>query len=229
MMADADGDDRKRLARMRGQWSSIRREIGDPIASAIGAQWASPPGYRTALQLAKLILIGAALDPTSNMGGQAFTVSLAQIWELGLRRMFEESRDVTGWEPAPETHRCRQWHDSHGTEDQTRWMVTDALLYRGESRWVLDAKYKRSFGNESRVDRFQMCAYALAFDADRVSLVHPTADADKPESRLLLDTMFGTKQIVIDSITLPMAAGPEACKKALATIVNQHDHAVMLS
>lgn len=83
-------------------------------------------------------------------------------------------------------------------------------------RWVLDAKYKRAFGNESRDDRFQMCAYAVAFDADRVSLVYPTAQDVRPISvRPLLSAPVGGKMIRIDSINLPMSAGPMACRIAL--------------
>ena len=40
------------------------------------------------------------------------------------------------------------------------------IVERANARWVLDAKYKCEFGDESRVDRFQMCTYALVFDAD---------------------------------------------------------------
>ena len=49
------------------------------------------------------------------------------------------------------------------------------MLENNLERWVLDAKYKRAFGVESREDRFQMCAYAVAFNADRATLVYPTA------------------------------------------------------
>jgi hypothetical protein len=63
LLADAGDDDRRRMARLREQWASIRRDIDDPVSAVTAAQWASPPGYREALQLARLILIGAVLDP----------------------------------------------------------------------------------------------------------------------------------------------------------------------
>ncbi len=61
----------------------------------------------------------------------------------------------------------RKAHSSVGRcyceNDPNRLMIADILLMRNDERWVLDAKYKRDFGNESRNDRFQMCAYAIAF------------------------------------------------------------------
>lgn len=220
IFAKGTNTDLKRLSCLRAEWAIIRRDIRDPVTSAIAAQWASPPGYREALQLAKVILIGATLDPGSSMGGQSFTVSLSRIWELAVRHMFAEIRDLTGWIPAPESERTRHWDDSHGSDDPNRWMMADVLVQRDTIRWVLDAKYKRTFGNESRLDRFQMCAYALAFDADRVSLVHPTAVTGEPQQRILLQTHSGSKCITIDSIALPMEAGPEICRNALAASID---------
>ena len=43
------------------------------VSAVTAAQWACPPGYRDALQLARLILTGATLDSDSHMGGQSFT------------------------------------------------------------------------------------------------------------------------------------------------------------
>jgi 5-methylcytosine-specific restriction endonuclease McrBC regulatory subunit McrC len=207
------------LARIRDLWAHIRRDMADPVRSVTEVQWACPPGYRAALQLARLILIGAALDPEAGFGGQAFTLSLSSVWERSLRRMIDETSSETGWVLSPDSSRTRQWHDSSGRNDPTRWLNADVLATRGELRWVLDAKYKRAFGNESRVDRFQMCAYAVAFDANRASLVYPVA---KPgyDRRTLLDTVVGSKQITIDSIHLPMSAGPEKCKAVLVDLCN---------
>ncbi len=82
---------------------------------------------------------------------------------------------------------------------------------------MLDAKYKREFADESRADRFQMCAYAVAFHADRVTLVYPTS-AVGATTRELLRATVGGKCLLIDSLALPMAAGPAACRAALASI-----------
>ena len=76
------------------------REITDPVTAATEAQWACPPGYRNAVQLARLILLGLSLDPTSSIGGQAFTLSLALIWERSLRKMFFDMKGQTGWTPS---------------------------------------------------------------------------------------------------------------------------------
>jgi hypothetical protein len=215
MLTGGSEEELGRLNRLRGHWAGIERDIHDPVTSVIAAQWASPPGYRQALQLAKLILIGAVLDPASSMGGRVFTVSMARIWELGLRRMLDEICLTTDWQATPEAERSRAWDDSLGENDPSRWMLADAMVQQAGSRWVFDAKYKLGYGSEARADRFQMCAYALAFGADRVSLVHPSGGGSRAERRVLLRTTVGGKCITIDSMALPMADGPEACRQAL--------------
>jgi hypothetical protein len=220
LLAGGRAEDLRLLARMREQWTSIRRDIEDPIAAAAAAQWASPPGYREALQLARLVLFGATLDPVSNIGGQAFTLSLADVWERALRRMFNELAGITGWRRVSDGQSTRRWDDPAGRYDPKRWLTADLIVEQLGARWVLDAKYKREFGDESRLDRFQMCAYAVAFDADRVSLVYPTATR-AVAARNLLSTTFGGKRLRIDSFELPMIAGPEACRAALALYVSQ--------
>jgi hypothetical protein len=216
LLASEQQNDRKMLACVRDLWAQVSREITDPFTAVTESQWASPPGYLAALQLARLILMGASLDPQSRLGGQAFTLSLSLIWERGLRRLFDELGAATGWKSILDTCRTRKWDDPVGQDDPSRWLTADVIGERGETRWVLDAKYKRAFGNESRSDRFQMCAYAVAFDADRVSLVYPTAQDVMPISvRPLLTASVGGKVILIDSINLPMSAGPRACRTAL--------------
>jgi 5-methylcytosine-specific restriction endonuclease McrBC regulatory subunit McrC len=209
-------DDWTLLARLRDMWTHVRRDISDPVSAVTEAQWACPPGYRAALQLARLILIGAALDPESGLGGQAFTLSLQSVWERGLRRMVEQIGGITGWISVPDSARTRQWDDS-----STRWLTADVMTKNNnELRWVLDAKYKRSFGNESRADRFQMCAYALAFDADYVSLAYPLAHSHY-QQRTLLEAVVGVKTVTVDSINLPMSEGPASCKVALINMCKE--------
>jgi 5-methylcytosine-specific restriction endonuclease McrBC regulatory subunit McrC len=216
LLAMAQQNDRKMLAGVRDLWAQVSREITDPFTAATESQWASPPEYVAALQLARLILTGASLDPQSRMGGQAFTLSLSLIWERGVRRLFSELEHVTGWKSAPDVSRTRKWDDPAGQCDPARWLTADVVGEREAVRWVLDAKYKRAFGNESRSDRFQMCAYAVAFDADRVSLVCPTAQGVTPIAvRPLLRATVGREVLLIDSIDLPMSAGPGACRTAL--------------
>jgi len=220
LLAKAQQNDRRILGGVRDLWARVSREIADPFTAVTESQWASPPGYLAALQLARLILMGASLDPQSRMGGQAFTLSLSLIWERGLRRVCEELEDVTGWKSAPDESRTRKWDDPPGQNDPARWLTADVIVEREDIRWLLDAKYKRAFGNESRSDRFQMCAYAVAFDADRVSLVYPTAQRVMPIAvRPLLTAAVGGKMILIDSIDLPMSAGPKACRIALEQCV----------
>jgi 5-methylcytosine-specific restriction endonuclease McrBC regulatory subunit McrC len=212
-------DDRQRMARLREQWSPIARDTDDPIAVVTSAQWASPPGYRAALQLARLILIGAVVDPQSTMGGHAFTLSLASIWERSLRRMCDELAE-TGWQRVTDAEHIRRWDDPAGRDDPTRWLSADVILKKRNSRWVLDAKYKREFGNEGRMDRFQMCAYAIGFDANRVSLVYPSTTTHNESQRTILQATVGLRAMHIDSLALPMADGPQACLKMLASLIH---------
>jgi len=216
LLADGRREDRRRMARLREQWASIRRDIDDPVAAVTAAQWACPPGYREVLQLARLILIGAALDRTSNMGGQAFTLPMATMWQRALQQMLRELAHETDWRVAGKGDHSTRWDDPTGRDDPKRWLTADVIAQRAGARWLLDAKYKCEFGDESRVDRFQMCAYAVGFDADRVSLVYPTAASQSAGSRVLLSTSVGGKPLTIDSLALPLAAGPEACRSALA-------------
>ncbi len=216
LLADGKSEDRRKMAMLREQWATVRRDISDPITAAIAAQSAEPPGYREALQLARLILIGAVLDPDSIVGGQAFTLSMPAIWEDGLRRMLSETACETGWKLATRDACTRRWDDSLGHGDTHRWMTADAIVELDGKRWVLDGKYKNEFGNESRSDRFQMCAYAVAFDADRISLVYP-GESPMPIHRLL-STTVGTMQLTIDSLALPMRMGPETCRSELIKI-----------
>ena len=207
--------ERRAMAHLRDSWANVSRDISDVVSAVTEAQWASPPGYRVALQLARLILIGAALDPSSGKGGQVFTLSLAAIWENSLRRLFAELQDATGWTRLADAERTRRWDDPVGKMDKNRWMTADVMVERHGVRWVLDAKYKRGYGDEARTDRFQMCAYAVGFFADRVTLVYPTGSGHSAKTRLLLNTIMGGHSITVDSVELPMAEGPATCMEAL--------------
>ena len=218
ILLSSRSDDLRRVAQLREQWMSISRQTNDAVAAVTAAQWASPPGYHQALQLARLILIGATLDPASNTGGQAFTLPLAIVWERALRRMFDDIASQTGWHRLPDNQRTRRWDDPAGRDDPKRWLIVDVIVERSGERWVLDAKYKREFGDESRMDRFQMCAYAVAFDAVRASLVYPTPKC-VVAPRTLLSTAVNGRPLQVDSIGLPMANGPESCLADLASIV----------
>lgn len=223
LLGNEKNDDRKRLARLREQWLPISRDIDDPILAVTSAQWAAPPGYRAALQLARLILIGTVIDPQSKIGGQAFTLSLAAVWERALKRMCAELVE-TGWRQVSDAEHTRRWDDPAGKGDSKRWLVADVILENSQTRWVLDAKYKREFGNESRSDRFQMCAYAVGFNASEVSLVYPMATHEGPSRRIILNTSFGGQDVRISSIWLPMSEGPEACIERLQDLsIELHD------
>jgi hypothetical protein len=145
---------------------------------------------------------------------------LAIIWERALRRMFDDIAGQTGWHRLGDSERTRRWDDPAGRDDPKRWLTVDVMVERSGERWVLDAKYKREFGDESRTDRFQMCAYAVAFDAVRVSLVYPTTESPVA-TRTLLSTAVNGRTLQIDSVGLPMAAGPESCLAVLTSIAGR--------
>jgi len=213
--SDFAQEDHSKLARLQDQWACIPRHDNDLATMATEAQWASPPGYRDAIQMARLILLGLSMDPASSIGGQAFTLSLAKIWENSLRKMFIDIQKQIGWKAVSDDQRTRHWDDSIAAKDSSRWLTADVLLEQPANRWILDTKYKRDYGSEGRNDRFQMCAYAIAFDAGRATLVYPTATHGYPAPRTLLATTMGDKKVVIDSVELPMSRGPEACREAL--------------
>ena len=137
--------------------------------------------------------------------------------------MFDDLAAETGWHRLSDTERTRRWDDPVGQDDPKRWLTADVIVQRARRRWILDAKYKRDFGNEQRTDRFQMCAYVVAFDAEHASLVYPTATGFILPRNLLLTTVCG-RRLQIDSIALPMAAGPEVCLAALAAVVRRAEN-----
>ena len=209
---------------IRHQALALLDAFADIPRAAAGAvadsRWACPPGYGPAVQLASLILSGSSPDSDLHWPGPAFLVSLSSVWERALRRMLHDVRPQTGWNPVPDARRTRRWHDGPGLTQPMRWMTADAVVEspRG-SRWVLDAKYKPDFGgDEDRHDRFQVTAYAMAFDAGRGSLVYPTGERSA-RSRLLLAGHVGGRRVTIDSIELPMSAGPGACREALRRLM----------
>jgi len=211
-----DDDARKLLFRLRSDWSEITVDDVDRHQVVADGLTSAPSGYGNALQLARLILFGAAMDSNSGWGGHSFTLSLAGVWERSLRQMCKELTPTSGWRSLPTGKRIRQWNDAIGENDPNRSMIADILLQRNDERWVLDAKYKRDFGNESRNDRFQMCAYAIGFHALRATLVYPSVNSGDQTSRLLLQQHVGNKLLQLDSLCLPMAAGPRICKIKLA-------------
>lgn len=204
-------------------WSEISRSPED-LQYIIQSSIAAPPdGYRVALQLARLILRGATFDPCPGTGSDSFTLPLAIIWEQAVNKMCQELTELTGWQVAPRNQSIRHWDDSGGPTASTRLMKADTLLEKGVHRWVLDAKYKCTFGQETRTDRFQMCAYALGFTARRSTLVYPIARTGVGTERLLLSTRKSNAPVEITSIALPMAAGVKQCKESLAKFLMEHD------
>ena len=212
---ELESTDRALFARLRHEWSEIANPNIDRHQIIHISLLAPPDGYRLALQLARLLLIGAAIDSEIGAGGQSFTLSLSRIWEVALNRMCRDLSASTGWRLAQGNADIRRWDDATGPDDPFRCMRADTLLVRGEERWVLDAKYKRDFGNENRNDRFQMCAYAIGFRANRATLVYPAQGILSTSYRRLLIEQIGGTSVLIDSIALPMSEGPSECKVGL--------------
>ncbi len=207
------------FSRLRHEWSEIANPNIDRHQVIHTSLLAPPDGYRLALQLASLLLIGATIDSESGSGGESFTLSLSRIWEVALKQMCQELSASSGWRVAEGNQGIRPWDDAIGIDDPYRCMRADMLLTRGQSRWELDAKYKRDFGDESRNDRFQMCAYVIGFRATRATLVYPDPGLQTTTHRFLLSEQIGDTQIQIDSIALPMAHGPSECKRVLKSIL----------
>jgi 5-methylcytosine-specific restriction endonuclease McrBC regulatory subunit McrC len=211
--------ERESFERLRSEWATISRKNEDRHTLVAITQAATPDGYRNACQIARLILLGATLDPQSGMGGQAFTISLARIWEQAVTQMCRDLEPQTQWRVETRSKCVRRWDDAHGPDDRYRSLIADTILRRGTDRWVLDAKYKCGYGDESRNDRFQMCAYILAFGATRATLVYPVASTSLETRRKLLSISSLGQQVVVDSIAINMAAGPDATKESLRHIM----------
>jgi 5-methylcytosine-specific restriction endonuclease McrBC regulatory subunit McrC len=210
-----DADERRRFAALRDDWAVVPRGPVDLLTPTPDLRHACPPGYATAVQLAGMILRGFTRHPRAGSCGEAFLISMSGVWERALRRMCRELRPLTAWAPVRDALRTRPWHD-----EQARWMTADVLLESpAGGRWVLDAKYKRGYGDEDRDDRFQACAYAVAFEAGKGALVYPTAEGRAGRSRLLLSGYVGERPVTIESVELPLGAGPEACREAFCGIL----------
>ena len=211
--ADLGMKEARLFEQLRNDWQDISREDTDSHSVLQASLSAPPEGYRSALQLARLILLGASIDHAGRLGGQTFTLSLSRIWEDAVTQMCRDLEPQTGWRV--ESKSIRPWDDAMGPDDKYRSLIADTLLVRGSDRWVLDAKYKRGFGNEDRNDRFQMCAYAAGFQAERATLVYPTQCDQKISRRVLLNTTYGNRPLLIESVACNIASGPECCKKTL--------------
>jgi hypothetical protein len=224
---------RSRWTALREDWAGVGRDVSDLSRAAADARHACPPGYSAAVRLACLILFGGGTpaDAAPLAGAGAFLLSLSGLWERALRRLCAELQAETGWKPMPDADRTRRWHDrpAHdqpghnqpGLDRPARWMTADVLLQTSAGRrWVLDAKYKRDYGNEDRNDRFQATAYAIAFRADRASLVYPSGAGGAARRGVLLSACVGREgSVTVDSIELPMAAGSAACRAALLEVI----------
>jgi len=213
-------EDRSLFSRLRHEWADIANPNMDRHRIIQASLTAPPDGYRMALQLARLILIGASIDSENGAGGESFTLSLSRIWEVALKQMCHELSPITGWKLAKGNDDIRPWDDALSIDDTYRCMRADTLLERSSDRWVLDAKYKRDFANEGRNDRFQMCAYALGFRAARATLVYPFRGPQPGAYRQLLRAELGEWDILIDSVALPMAEGPDECKEQLLGLLS---------
>lgn len=235
LLPAGDAGSAARAAALGDTWAGVvRRDLAaaPPDGGGEHWRWGCPPGYGPAVQLASVILYGSTPasrpPPPPPPAGPAFLLSVARLWERAVRRLCRDLAGPTGWRSVPDAGRTRRWHDTAAgdaaagpadPEPRARWMTADVLLAAGERRWVLDAKYKRDFGNEDRADRFQTAAYTVAFDAGRGSLVYPTAAGPAADRRVLLSGQVRGKPVTIDSVDLPMAAGPLACAAALLDVV----------
>ncbi len=217
---------RRTLQWLSAQWADIDRSVDD-LPLAVAAALSRPPvAYRTALRLARHLLLGSAIEPIFGAGGDLFLIQMSRIWEEGVRRILASWAFGMGLRVGSPAQRKRPWADASSAQEPNRWLTVDALVW-GARPLVFDAKYKRDFGNESRSDRFQMAAYCLAFGAAAAILVYPTAEG-QPELRRLLQSSLATERSQILSINLPMARGPAACEEAVARVLSVDGRATRL-
>lgn len=209
----------KQFAALNDSWSMVERSRFDLRELINLSLYCPPAGYRTALTLARFILLGAHLDPIAGSGGTIFTLSLARVWEKSLEKLCRDIQDETGWRVQSRRHCVQSWHDVTGQDDPKRQLIVDVLLRKGATRKILDAKYKCDYGQESRVDRFQMCAYALAFNAQNVVLVYPSDRGQHDPYRVLLQHEASGSLFRIGSMFLSMPDGPTICRIQLQNVL----------
>lgn len=211
---ELDGDTARRLDWLAREWRDIDRELAEPTSATAGAIAQPPLGYRTSLQIARLLLGGGATDSVDGDGGNLFVVKMSMLWEQAVRRLVAAWASEAGHRVAADGERTRHWEDTND-EAMARWLTVDALVF-ADRAVAFDAKYKRAYGAESREDRFQIAAYAMAFGAVAATLVYPTATTEPRFRRLLRTAVPGAQPSDVYSIELPMAHGPAACISALS-------------
>ncbi len=221
--ARLDNTTRAYLGWLSLQWSDIERSLPSLTQALSQALMRPPIGYRTALTLARILLLGAGFDLIGGEGGDCFLVDMSKLWEESLRVMLGRWCKHSGWTEAGTKDRTRPWDDALADEERNRWLTADAIASDPsfEENAVLDAKYKCAYEQESRNDRFQMAAYALAFGAKRVILVYPSAADRSFRHRLLLTSRLEGGEATIHSLELPMAAGPKDCECAALNAFDQ--------
>lgn len=213
-----DGDTARRLEWLAREWRDIDRELVDPMRSMAAAIAQPPLGYRSSLLIARLLLEGGATDSVDGDGGNLFVVKMSVVWEQAVRRLVAAWASEAGHRVAADGERTRHWEDSND-DAMSRWLTPDVLVF-ADRAVVFDAKYKRAYGAESREDRFQIAAYAMAFGAVTATLVYPTATTEPRLRRLLRTAVPGTQRSDVYSIELPMAHGPAACASALCAAMS---------
>ena len=86
-MRDGNSAGQGELEWLAREWRDLEREIGH-VGGAIQEAIERPPiGYRVALRLARLLLLGGALDDERGEGGNLSLISMSLIWEKALNRM----------------------------------------------------------------------------------------------------------------------------------------------
>jgi hypothetical protein len=120
---------------MRNDWQDVSREDTDSDSVMQASLSAPPDGYRSALQLARLILLGASIDHAGRLGGQTFTLSLSRVWEDAVIQMCRDLEPQTGWRVEPKS--IRPWDDAMGSDDKYRSLIADTLkpAFAANDRW----------------------------------------------------------------------------------------------
>ena len=99
---DLDDTSRKLLFRLRNDWSDITVDDIDRHQVITEGLTFAPAGYGSALQLARLILLGAAMDSKSGWGGLFSSHQIPMAWNLAGGYQRDSFNEIT---PVIDLHR----------------------------------------------------------------------------------------------------------------------------
>jgi len=114
----------------------------------------------------------------------------------------------------PEIKAKSQRSDIYLDEDKNFNLRPDLYLEANEKSFIADTKYKIVYSDEkdpkkgiSQTDLYQMSAYAIRFNSDKILLFYPNTVVDNQErftELIIKDTLAGDKEINVKVFQLPV-------------------------